>query len=783
MSRTLYYIGCAAREGEMAPGLYGIWITTDNPSWCGDFHMNYNFMAPFYGMYSSNRYEAVTSLTDQMLEHMEQGEWNANNNLSVVKSDYVAGREDLQDGIDNGILYPCGLGPWGSVAIEKYMNQTLDAPFASTMFISYYNYSGDTEFLVNEAYPFLDKIANFYEQWYEKEDLGDGNYRYVLYDGPHEEWWGKNAGVTIGLVQNVYETLINNYDILKAERDDVTEEKLAMWKDMYEHMSDIPVRTYTNGDFSKEVFALTEEGTSVLRPESASVELEFVHPGERLSFGSDPELLEIGRNTVEAKEVANGNIWGQINNTPKIFTQAIRLGYDPQYIMDQFRSSNLSKMEKNFTINDNTHGIEKAGGIEFINNMLLQSSNGIIKVFPNWTGADASYNTLREKGAFLVSSEMKEGAVQYVELTSEKGNEVKLVNPWGDANVIVTDSNGNKVAYTKGSTVNSGENTVEFETEENVTYMITKSDGEDEEVSKTTLEYFLNSAKEHVANGDTEGLVESVQKLFEEAIAEGEAVMADENATKEEVTNATIKLMKAIQALDFKAGDKTDLEMALDLAEMIDLTNYVEEGQAEYLAAKEAAERVMADGDGMQDEVNEAWNALADAMNNLRLKANKDALQDLLDSLEGLDLSLYTEESVQGYTAAFAKAEAVLADETLSADKQDEVDAAVKALAAAKEQLVLKEENQGGSGDGQNPDGNTETSGGDNSGNNGQAQGSGNTDNAGGDNGNSSTAAGNSVNNAAKTGDNMNPAVWAALLGVAAVIAGAVSVKKRKQVK
>ena len=297
-------------------------------------------------------------------------------------------------------------------------------------------------------------------------------------------------------------------------------------------------------------------------------------------------------------------------------------------------------------------------------------------------------------------------------------------------------------------------------------------------VSKTTLEYFLNSAKEHVANGDTEGLVESVQKLFEEAIAEGEAVLADENATKEEVTNATIKLMKAIQALDFKAGDKTDLEMALDLAETIDLTKYVEEGQAEYLEAKETAESVMEDGDAMRDEVNAAWNALVDAMNNLRLKANKDALQDLLNSLEGLDLSLYTEESVQVYNSAFAKASAVLADATLSVDDQDEVDAAVKALADAKEQLVLKEENQGGSGDG-----NTETPGGDNSGNNGQEQGSGNTDNAGSDNRDSGTAGGNSVNKAAKTGDNMNPAVWAALLGVAAVIAGAVSVKKRKQVK
>ena len=65
-------------------------------------------------------------------------------------------------------------------------------------------------------------------------------------------------------------------------------------------------------------------------------------------------------------------------------------------------------------------------------------------------------------------------------------------------------------------------------------------------VSKTTLEYFLNSAKEHLANGDADDAVESVRKLLEEAIAEGESVMAKEDATKEEVMNATVKLMKAI---------------------------------------------------------------------------------------------------------------------------------------------------------------------------------------------------------------------------------------------
>ena len=101
-------------------------------------------------------------------------------------------------------------------------------------------------------------------------------------------------------------------------------------------------------------------------------------------------------------------------------------------------------------------------------------------------------------------------------------------------------------------------------------------------------------------DGTVSGLVESIQKMFADAIAKGEAVMADENATREEVLDAAADLMFAVHALDMKAADKTDLEMALELAEMIDLSKYVEAGQAEYLAAKDAAEAVMADGDAMQ---------------------------------------------------------------------------------------------------------------------------------------------------------------------------------------
>ena len=229
-------------------------------------------------------------------------------------------------------------------------------------------------------------------------------------------------------------------------------------------------------------------------------------------------------------------------------------------------------------------------------------------------------------------------------------------------------------------------------------------------VSKKNLEYFLNQAKGYVEDVTVSGLVESIQQLFTDAIAKGEAVMADEDATREEVLDAAEDLMLAIHALNMKAADKTDLQMALELTELIDLSKYVEAGQAEYLAAKEAAEAVMADGDAMQAETDEAWSRLVETMEALRLKADKSVLQDLISQMEGLDLSGYTEESVTMFRAALASANSIFMDETLSVDEQAKVDEAVIALQAAYDGLMKAQgggtETPGGdTDDPQNPGG------------------------------------------------------------------------------
>ena len=288
----------------------------------------------------------------------------------------------------------------------------------------------------------------------------------------------------------------------------------------------------------------------------------------------------------------------------------------------------------------------------------------------------------------------------------------------------------------------------------------------DQTVSKKTLEYFLNKAQAYVEGGAVDSCVESVQKLFEEAIAEGKAVMADEDATRDEVMDASLKLLKAIHALDMKAANKTDLEMAAELADMIDLSKYVEAGQKEFKDALAAAKEVLADGDAMQDEVDAAWDELAAAMENLRLKADKEILEGLLDELAGLDLSQYTEESAAAFRAALASAQAVYADETLSVMDQQKVDDAVAALKDAKDGLTAKaDDSDDGEGSGQKPDTDkpgTGTSGSDSS----------QTDNG---IGSGNQAAGSST---PKTGDSTPILVVLAVIAMAAAVAGIV-VRKR----
>lgn len=134
------------------------------------------------------------------------------------------------------------------------------------------------------------------------------------------------------------------------------------------------------------------------------------------------------------------NSWGVTpggnshNGFCKIFPIAARIGWPADDLIAKFKAAILFQWRpSNRTVFQSGGGIETAGSIEAIDSMLLQHEGGVLRVFPDWPAdKDAGFTRLLAKGAFLVSSEQRSGAVAFINITSEMGGPLTISSPWGD---------------------------------------------------------------------------------------------------------------------------------------------------------------------------------------------------------------------------------------------------------------------------------------------------------------------------------------------------------------
>ena len=208
------------------------------------------------------------------------------------------------------------------------------------------------------------------------------------------------------------------------------------------------------------------------------------------------------------------------------------------------------------------------------------------------------------------------------------------------------------------------------------------------ETNKSILNSVIAYADAAKESGEYDDAIESVQKSFDEALENAKTVAADKNASQEVIDEAWKILLNEIHKLGFVAGDKTELASLIAAAEEIDLSKYIEAGQAEFTAALEAAQKIYQDGDAMQVEINEVADNLLNAMLNLRFKADKSILEEVVQEAEKVDANAYTEESYAVLQSVVEKAKEVIADENAT---QEQVDAAVSSVQEAMKGLVAVE--------------------------------------------------------------------------------------------
>ena len=194
----------------------------------------------------------------------------------------------------------------------------------------------------------------------------------------------------------------------------------------------------------------------------------------------------------------------------------------------------------------------------------------------------------------------------------------------------------------------------------------------------------------------TEGVTDAAKAAFEDALANAKAVLADDKATQEEVNDAWDALLEGIWGLGLTQGDKTMLEQLIAKADSMiaDQDKYVQDHWQQLVDALAKAKEVMDDGNAMEEDVQPAAEALLNAILAQRFKADKSILEDLLNKAENLNLEGYTADSVAVFRSALSEAQAVMADNSLTEDDQNTVDAAVVALSAAMDGLTAQGEAQ-----------------------------------------------------------------------------------------
>lgn len=410
---SLYFIGSAVRSGKVQPGLYGPWITSDRPKWTGSYTINYNYESPYFCLYTANRTELAESYVDPLLEIIPIGQLYAKNKFDRP-----------------GICLPVEIGPWGTVCCSLFHHQKINAAYCCcNIFMHYYMTLDET--IARKAYPFVWEVVQFWEAdlvWEHGCYNIVGDCLYEEYSCNEEE---KNNVLALGALRMLFRGILDLSEALSLH-----EEKKEKWEHILNHLAPFPTFIHKG----EEVFRFSENGIPWIDRDTA-VCLRQIYPFNCIGLDSPPELLRIALNTV----CHRNNHFDDFNSFCEYTVMCARVGRDPQLLYDKLIEQCLLRSFPNRFIWHGGGGMEDCSGVTSgINEMMLQSHEGVVRIFPVWPrDKDASFYRLRAYGAFLVSAMLEQNYVKVIRVESEKGMELTIALPWEHTSMKI---NGNSAA-------------------------------------------------------------------------------------------------------------------------------------------------------------------------------------------------------------------------------------------------------------------------------------------------------------------------------------------------
>ena len=426
-----YKFGSAARNGAPPISLQAVW-TADNgklPPWKGDFHHDLNTQLSYWPSYSGNHLDLEIGYLEWLLKYQ--------NNFKTYTKNYFEVEGLAVPGVTTLTGEP--MGGWIQYAFGPTVSGWL-----SQHFYLHWRYSMDKDFLRDKAYPWIKDVALFFENI---SIEGENGLRKLpisaspeIHNNSKEAWFGEITNFDLATIRWTYGKAAE----LALELG--KKEEAAKWKSLLEQWPN---------------FAIHETEGLMLAPDHRYVEshrhfshLMAFHPYGLIDYSNGKSHISIIDNTINHLTATGSDFFTGYSFSWLANLQA--RAFDGEAAANTLRvfAENFC-LPNSFHVNGEQHnrGYSKfkyrpftlEGNFAFasaVQEMLIQSHTGIVIIFPaipdDWM--EVGFNTLRTEGAFLVSAKKEEGKVTSVHITSEKGGDLKLKNPFGNIEFTVDTS-------------------------------------------------------------------------------------------------------------------------------------------------------------------------------------------------------------------------------------------------------------------------------------------------------------------------------------------------------
>ena len=272
--------------------------------------------------------------------------------------------------------------------------------------------SSSSSFLAQRAYPLVTEVVDFFLSYVTPNaatgalDILQSCAQEICGGGPDGE---SNPHHDIAYLQAMLRVLLRWSAQLGIDAD-----RRPVWQNLLDKLAPLPTGTTRAG---ASVWLEADDTQAHFLSNAAAYSIVYyaaLHPAQTVSLSSDAATLATAWNTVEAVNAVNG--YRPVNGLCMAWPPATRCAGSARAaaVLDSFEAALRATMNENFYPDLGGGGVEQFGATEAVNGALLQSQEGFLRLFPMWpddTGENASFATLRARGAFLVSAAFAGGAV------------------------------------------------------------------------------------------------------------------------------------------------------------------------------------------------------------------------------------------------------------------------------------------------------------------------------------------------------------------------------------